>query len=57
MPYVWCTNWIKPLYKGGDVNSVNNYRTIIVYSLMAKLFGCIIRVKDKYIHVLKNTIA
>ena len=39
------TNWIKPLHKGGDVNNVNNYRTIMVGSLMAKLFGCIMESK------------
>lgn len=38
MPHDWTTNWIKPLHKGGDVNNVNNYRTIMVGSLMAKLF-------------------
>ena len=42
MPYDWTTNWIKSLHKGGDVN---NYRTIMVGSLMAKLFGCIIESK------------
>ena len=41
MPYDWTTNWIKPLHKGGDVNNVNSYRTIMVGSLMAKLFRCI----------------
>ena len=44
MPYDWTTNWIKPLHKGGDVNNVN-YRTIMVGSLMAKLFGCIMESK------------
>ena len=39
MSYDWTTNWIKPLHRGGDVNNVNNYRTIMVGSLMAKLFG------------------
>ena len=41
MPYDWTVNWIKPLHKGKDINNVNNYRTIMVTSLMAKLFGCI----------------
>ena len=45
MLYDWTTNWIKPLHKGGDVNNVNNYRTIMVGSLMAKLFGCIMESK------------
>ena len=45
MPRDWTTNWIKPLHKGGDANNVNNYRTIMVGSLMAKLFGCIIEMK------------
>ena len=42
IPYDWTTNQIKPLHKGGDVNNVKNYRTIMVGSLMAKLYGCII---------------
>ena len=41
MPYDWTTNWIKPLQRG-DVNNINNYRTIVVGSLMTKLFGCIV---------------
>ena len=45
MPYEWTTNQIKPLHKDGDVNNVNNYRTIMVGSLMAKLFGCIMESK------------
>ena len=36
-----CPNWIKPLHKGEDVNNVNNDQTIMVGSLMAKLFQCI----------------
>ena len=43
MLYGWTTNWeIKPLHKDGDVNNINNYRTNINGSLMAKLFGCIL---------------
>ena len=45
MPYDWTTNWIKPLHKDGDVNNVNTYRTIMVGSLMAILFGCIMESK------------
>ena len=45
MSYDWTTNWIKHLHKGGDVNNVNNYRTIMVVSLMKKLFGCIMESK------------
>ena len=45
MSYYWTTNWIKPLHKGGDINNVNNYRTIMVGSLIAKLFGCIMESK------------
>ena len=40
MPDYWSTNWIKCLCKGGDVNNLYNYRTIMVNLLMAKLFGC-----------------
>ena len=45
MPYDRNTNWIKPLHKGGYVNNVNNYRAIMVGSLMAKLFGYIMESK------------
>ena len=41
MHYDWTTNRIKPLYKGGDIKNVNNYQTIMVGSLMTKLYGCI----------------
>ena len=33
------------LHKDGDVNNVNTYGTIMVGSLMAKLFGCIMESK------------
>ena len=36
IPYDSTTNWIKPLHKGGDVNNVDNYRTIIIGLLMTK---------------------
>ena len=29
----------QPLYKDGDINNVNNYQTIVVGSIMPKLFG------------------
>ena len=45
MPNDLNMNWIKPLHKGGDVNNVNNYQTIMVGSLMEKLFGCIMEMK------------
>ena len=45
MPYDQTTNWIKPLHKGGDGNNVNKNRTIMIGSLMAKLFGCIMESK------------
>ena len=38
MPYDWNTNWIKGLYKGGDVNIC---QTIMVGSILTKLFGCL----------------
>ena len=34
MSYHKTTYWIKPLYKGGDVNNVDNYRIIMVGSLI-----------------------
>ena len=45
MSYDWTTNWIKPLHKGGDVNNVNKYRTIMLGSLMANLFVCLMESK------------
>ena len=45
MLYDWTANWIKPIHKGGDINHVNNYKTIMVGSLMGKLFGCIMESK------------
>ena len=45
MPYDWTTNWIKPLHKGGDTKEASNYRTIMVGSIMAKLFGCVMEMK------------
>jgi len=45
MPHDWNTNWIKPLHKGGDANNASNYRTIMVGSLTAKLFGCVMECK------------
>ena len=45
MLYDWTTNSIKPLHKVGDANNVNNYQTIMVSSIMAKLFGCIMESK------------
>ena len=45
MPQDWSTNWIKPLHKAGDINDVNNYCTIMIGSLMAKLFGSVLKIK------------
>ena len=45
MPHDWTTNWIKPLHKGGNAKDASNYRTIMVGSIMAKLFGCIMEMK------------
>ena len=45
MPHDWSTNWIKPLHKAGDVNNVNNYQTIMLGSLMAKFFRCVLEMK------------
>ena len=41
MPWHWAINLIKTLHKGGDVNNVNDYQTIMVGALLAKVFGCI----------------
>ena len=45
MSYDWTTTWIKPLHKGGDVNNINNYQTIMDGSLIEKLFGRIMTSK------------
>ena len=43
--YDWTTNWIKPLFKWGDTKEASNYCTIMVGSIMAKLFGCVMEMK------------
>ena len=45
MSHDWTTNWIKPLHKGEDGDIIKNYQTIMVGSLMEKLFGCIMKLK------------
>ena len=42
LPNDWQENWVRALFKGGDRNLLTNYRTIMVSSCMAKLFGSII---------------
>ena len=42
MPMDWQQNWIKALFKKGDVNQPTNYRTIMVGSCMSKLLGSIL---------------
>ena len=39
-PPDWQDNWIKAIHKGGNINDLSNYRTIMVGPIMAKLFGC-----------------
>ena len=41
------TNWIKPLHKGENINNIHNYRTIMIGSIMAKLFRCIMESRVK----------
>ena len=38
-------NWIKPIFKVGDKNQVSNYRTIMVASIIAKLYRTIMEQK------------
>ena len=45
MPEEWTQNWIKPIHKAGDRSVANNYRTIMVGSTMAKLFGTVMENK------------
>lgn len=42
LPEDWQRNWVKALYKKGDVNQPTNYRTIMVGSCMSKLLGSIL---------------
>ena len=42
IPTDWQENWIKALFKSGDRNQPENYRTIMVGSCMAKLLGSIL---------------
>ena len=39
LPMDWQQNWIKALFKKGDVNQPTNYSTIMVRSCMSKLLG------------------
>ncbi|MCO5612696.1 hypothetical protein L7F22_066965 [Adiantum nelumboides] len=41
-PVKWQQNWIKALFKKGDINQPTNYRTIMVGSCMSKLLGSIL---------------
>ena len=45
MPQDWSTNWIQPLHKAGDINDVDKHHTIMIGSLMAKLFGSVMKMK------------
>ena len=45
LPHEWQENWIQPLHKGGDRNLLTNYRTIMVSSIMAKLFSTILKMQ------------
>ena len=44
-PLEWQENWVQSLHKGGDKNSVTNYRTIMVSSTLAKLFTTVLEMK------------
>ena len=41
----WIQKWIKPIHKAGERSIPKNYRTIMVGSVMAKLFGTIMENK------------
>lgn len=45
MPNEWTHNWIKPIHKTGERSIASNYRTIMVGSTMAKLFGTVMENK------------
>lgn len=38
-------NWVQTLFKGGDKNSVTNYRTMMLSSTLAKLFSIVLETK------------
>ena len=44
-PHEWQENWIQLLFKGGDHNLLTNYHTIMVNSVMAKLFSTILEMQ------------
>ena len=41
----WLMNWIKLIHKSGDKDEVANYRTIMVSSIMVKLYNTIMEQK------------
>ena len=44
-PTPWTQNLIIPIFKSGDKNDPCNYHTIIIISLLAKLYGIILEKK------------
>ena len=42
IPTDWQQNWVKTLFKKGDINQPTNYRTIMIGSCMSKLLGSIL---------------
>ena len=50
MSYNWTINWVKLLYKGGDVINANNYQNN--HGLFINIFGCLMESKE--LHDLKK---
>ena len=46
-PHDWQENCIKALQKGGDKNEVSNYKTIMLGTIMSKLFGSLLEKRQK----------
>lgn len=42
-PTSWCTNVIHPIHKNGDPMNPDNYRTIMIGHVLAKLYGTILQ--------------
>jgi len=44
-PPTWSTNIINPILKSGDPMDTNNYKTIMIGHLLAKLYGSVLEME------------